>query len=54
MLLEKIQGVMPKLVDTTTISAEGNSPADHPFNRTLSSHFHNFVEMCLQTDPEFR
>lgn len=81
MLLEKLNGTVPCLLDTTTIPAEeltmspsrsianpglndslaagslrpsnGDSPS-HPYHRTFSPHFHNFVEQCLQRSPDAR
>ncbi|XP_032768180.1 STE20-related kinase adapter protein alpha isoform X10 [Rattus rattus] len=81
MLLEKLNGTVPCLLDTSTIPAEeltmspsrsianpglndslaagslrpanGDSPS-HPYHRTFSPHFHNFVEQCLQRNPDAR
>ncbi|KAM4598547.1 STE20-related kinase adapter protein alpha isoform 1-T1 [Polymixia lowei] len=87
MLLEKLNGTVPCLLDTTTIPPEelsmkpsrsgadsgicegpggaggarhsngepsSSSSVGHPYSRTLSPHFHAFVELCLQRDPEKR
>ena len=81
MLLEKLNGTVPCLLDTTTIPADeltmktsrssanyglGESTAVsnvraangestlHPYLRTFSSCFHNFVGQCLQRNPDFR
>ena len=87
MLLEKLNGTVPCLLDTTTIPPEelsmkpsrsgadsgicegsgacgarhsngepstASSAGGHPYSRTLSPHFHAFVELCLQREPEKR
>ncbi|XP_067869202.1 STE20-related kinase adapter protein alpha isoform X1 [Heterodontus francisci] len=81
MLLEKLNGTVPCLLDTTTIPAEellmtnsqsavdsgivessaacgmratNGEQVQHPYNRTFSGLFHNFVELCLQREPEQR
>ncbi|KAK0153833.1 STE20-related kinase adapter protein alpha [Merluccius polli] len=87
MLLEKLNGTVPCLLDTTTIPPEdlsmkpsrsgadsgicegpgacsarhsngepssSSSTGGHPYSRTLSPHFHAFVELCLQREPEKR
>ncbi|RMB94764.1 hypothetical protein DUI87_28743 [Hirundo rustica rustica] len=81
MLLEKLNGTVPCLLDTTTIPADeltlrmsrssanygmgesaatsnaraaNGEPALHPYLRTFSTYFHNFVEQCLQRNPDFR
>ncbi|XP_010722781.1 STE20-related kinase adapter protein alpha isoform X4 [Meleagris gallopavo] len=81
MLLEKLNGTVPCLLDTTTIPADeltmktsrssanyglGESMAVsnvraangestlHPYLRTFSTCFHNFVGQCLQRNPDFR
>ncbi|XP_015745542.1 STE20-related kinase adapter protein alpha isoform X1 [Python bivittatus] len=81
MLLEKLNGTVPCLLDTTTIPPEeltmkpsrsgassslgegmaassarasNGEAAPHPYHRTFSSYFHNFVEQCLQRNPDLR
>ncbi|MBN3312064.1 STRAA protein, partial [Atractosteus spatula] len=81
MLLEKLNGTVPCLLDTSTIPPEeltmkpsrsgadsgicegtgacstrhaNGEPSQHPYNRTFTSHFHAFVELCLQRNPERR
>ncbi|XP_067825237.1 STE20-related kinase adapter protein alpha isoform X1 [Heptranchias perlo] len=81
MLLEKLNGTVPCLLDTTTIPKEellmttsqsgvdsgivessaacgmrttNGEQVQHPYNRTFSGLFHNFVELCLQREPEQR
>ncbi|XP_035751027.1 STE20-related kinase adapter protein alpha isoform X2 [Egretta garzetta] len=69
MLLEKLNGTVPCLPDTTRSSANygmgesmtisnvraaNGEPALHPYLRTFSTYFHNFVEQCLQRNPDFR
>ncbi|XP_061079100.1 STE20-related kinase adapter protein alpha-like isoform X1 [Conger conger] len=83
MLLEKLNGTVPCLLDSSTIPTEeltlkasrsgadsgicegpgasgarhanGDPPSSsHPYNRTFSPHFHAFVELCLQRDPQKR
>ncbi|GLD49002.1 STE20-related kinase adapter protein alpha isoform X1 [Lates japonicus] len=67
MLLEKLNGTVPCLLDTTTIPPEelswrgqtlqrraSTSSSGHPYYRTFSPHFHAFVELCLQRDSEKR
>ncbi|KAI6072589.1 Coiled-coil domain-containing protein 47 [Aix galericulata] len=81
MLLEKLNGTVPCLLDTTTIPADeltmktsrssanyglgesmavsnvraaNGESALHPYLRTFSACFHNFVGQCLQRNPDFR
>ncbi|XP_056609352.1 STE20-related kinase adapter protein alpha isoform X1 [Triplophysa dalaica] len=85
MLLEKLNGTVPCLLDTTTIPPEelsmkpsrsgadsgicegpstggarhtngepSSSSGGNPYSRTFSSHFHAFVELCLQRYPDKR
>ncbi|KAK2159544.1 hypothetical protein LSH36_151g06029 [Paralvinella palmiformis] len=55
MLLQKVQGVTPKLLDVSTVGDPGEVPVDAAaFHRSFSTHFHNFVELCLQSDPSIR
>lgn len=81
MLLEKLNGTVPCLLDTSTIPAEeltmstsrsvansglsdslatstprtsNGDSLSHPYHRTFSSHFHHFVEQCLQRNPDVR
>nr|XP_002738826.1 PREDICTED: STE20-related kinase adapter protein alpha-like [Saccoglossus kowalevskii] len=80
MLLEKINGTTPRLLDSTTAclvedqlmnessgaadsglgssmaasSVYKNNDPNSPFNRTFSQNFHNFVELCVKSDPDDR
>ena len=61
MLLEKMEGRTPNLLDsttwtdnTTTEQGADERPVPSFGQRTLSPHLHNLVEQCLQTDPGLR
>lgn len=71
MLLEKINGTTPKLLDCSTLcDVDGVQPQDtglradsgiggstglanvpDPYQRRFSTHFHDFMEVCLRRDP---
>ncbi|KFV13605.1 STE20-related kinase adapter protein alpha, partial [Pterocles gutturalis] len=38
----------------SNVRAANGEPALHPYLRTFSTSFHNFVELCLQRNPDFR
>ncbi|ELT89602.1 hypothetical protein CAPTEDRAFT_190403 [Capitella teleta] len=60
MLLEKMEGCTPQLIDMQTMpELQQATPGAHgeeslPFQRTFSQHFKNFVEVCLSPDPKNR
>jgi STE20-related kinase adapter protein alpha len=70
MLLSKIEGTTPRLLDTTTLpelqdfdgknSAGGTTEDDRcnqsmlPYKRTFTTPFHQFVDVCLLQDPSSR
>lgn len=60
MLLNKIEGNIPTLLDVTTYSELNPKPSatenqiPEGYKRTFSSHFHNFVKTCLSFDPKLR
>ncbi|XP_074660126.1 STE20-related kinase adapter protein alpha-like [Tubulanus polymorphus] len=69
MLLEKMYGTIPQLMDSTTLSyliADANQTAagetttaappddDSPYKRTFSNNFHHFVALCTTHDAKSR
>ncbi|CAH1774910.1 unnamed protein product [Owenia fusiformis] len=59
MLLEKLSGTVPRLLDANTLpetldmeQEQGELHNDTAlFQRSFTPHFHNFVHLCLQADP---
>ncbi|XP_072174158.1 STE20-related kinase adapter protein alpha-like [Diadema setosum] len=73
MLLEKINGTTPKLLDSSTLCEDENTAQTeearvdsgiggsrglanipNPYERRFSSHFHDFIEVCLRREPSER
>jgi len=47
-------GELPSSTSSAGGSGGGGGGGVHPYNRTFSPHFHAFVELCLQREPEKR
>ncbi|XP_010138144.1 PREDICTED: STE20-related kinase adapter protein alpha [Buceros rhinoceros silvestris] len=45
---------MGESMATSNVRAANGEPTLHPYLRTFSTYFHNFVEQCLQRNPDFR
>uniref|UniRef100_A0A8C4NLD7 STE20 related adaptor alpha n=1 Tax=Eptatretus burgeri TaxID=7764 RepID=A0A8C4NLD7_EPTBU len=59
MLLEKLNGTVPCLLDVHTIPPEELDANDgltstHPYRRSFSTAFHDFTNLCFRNDPHRR
>lgn len=61
MLLEKLRGTTPRLLDSTTLAPASTEAVcsrrtcdDQQRSRQFSESFHNFAELCLRPDPHVR
>ena len=46
--------IFPDNPEETANNIQKNSALGYAYNRKFSSHFHNFVDICLEKDPNTR
>jgi len=53
MLFEKERGTTPRLLDVSTLPDDDHSHTEQR-TRRFSDAFHEFTDLCLKTNPDFR
>lgn len=48
MLLEKMRGTTPRLLDASTLTGDDHTEHEERHTRSFSSAFHDFAEQCLR------